>query len=382
MMKRLAAILLAGLVVTGGIAAFASGGSAADPLISQSYITGTYIPSTVKAASDRIDAATAKTYDAAQARLKAQAELYLVRAGVSSGAGAYADSFREGRYKRGDVITVDAGSGLMLLAGSATLSYQSGAALDVTAGTAVPSGTAMTAQRRYLAAENTLVLATVTSDTAVLAFQGYYSLAASTETDYNQLATALGAMGLFQGTGTSYGSGYDLERIPTRIEGLVLFLRLIGEEKAALAYTGASPFADVPDWGRRYVAYAYEKGYTKGVDEQYMLFGSENSISAGEYLTFLLRALGYRDSGVSPDFTWDTALVRGQALGVITAGERALLAPERPFLRAQVAYLSYYALGANRRAGGTLQSYLISGGTLKLDQVNAARAAVTVQRVS
>lgn len=56
-------------------------------------------------------------------------------------------------------------------------------------------------------------------------------------------------MGLFQGSGTAYGSGYDLERVPTRIEGLVLFLRLIGEEKAALAYGGENPFTDVPAWG-------------------------------------------------------------------------------------------------------------------------------------
>lgn len=381
-MRRLSAILLALLVLAGGMAALASGGSAADPLISQSYVTGTYLPAVVKEASDRIDAATAKTYDGAQARLKAQADLYLARVGAQSGSAAYAAAFTEGRYKRGDVITVDAGSGLMLLAGSAELAYQSGAAVDVSAGKTVPSGTAMTAMSRYLAAENTILRATITSDTAVLAPQGYYALTASTETDYNQLAAALKTMGLFQGTGTAYGGGYDLERLPTRIEGLVLFLRLIGEEKAALAYTGASPFADVPDWGRSYVAYAYGKGYTKGVDEEQLHFGSQRVISAGEYLTFLLRALGYRDGGDTPDFTWDTALERGQALGVLTSGERKLLAPERPFFRAQVAYLSYYALSANRRAGGSLQSYLISTGTLSLSQVNAANAAVTVRRVA
>lgn len=381
-MKRLAAILLAGLIVTSGVAAVASGGTAADPLISQSYITGTYQPAVMEQVSDRINTLTAKTYDDAQARLKAQAELYLARVGDPSGAGAYADSFQEGRYKRGDVITVDAGSGLLLLAGSAVLSYQSGAALDLTAGTAVASGTAMVAQRRYLAAEQTYLRATITSDTAVLAAQGYYTLTASGEIDYNELATALGTMGLFQGTGTAYGSGYDLERIPTRIEGIVLFLRLIGEEKAALAHSGASPFGDVPEWGKRYVAYAFEKGYTKGVDEEYMLFGSNNVISSGEYLTFLLRALGYRDSGASPDFTWETAIERGKALGVITEGESELLAGGRPFLRAQVAYLSYYTLEANRRSGGTLQSYLISTGMLKLNQVNTARSAVTGKRIS
>lgn len=78
------------------------------------------------------------------------------------------------------------------------------------------------------------------------------------------------------------------------------------------------------------MAYAYAKGYTKGVDQSLMHFGSENVISAREYLTFLLRALGYRDSGASPDFAWDTATEQARALGVITQGEQALLAADRP----------------------------------------------------
>lgn len=381
-MKKLAALLLAVLILVGGYAAVAAGGTSSNPLISQSYITGTYIPSVVKQASDRIDTATGKTYDNAAARLKAQADLHLAKVGVLSGSGGYAATFAEQRFKRGDVLTVDTGSELMLLAGTANLTYDSGAVIDVTTGTAVPSGTAITNQRRYMAAENTICRATVTSDTAVLAPRGYYAITLSDEVDYNQLADALKAMGLFKGTGTSYGGGYDLEVTPTRIEGLVLFLRLVGEEKAALAYVGESPFVDVPDWGKQYVSYAYYRGYTRGVDAELKLFGSYHTISSGEYLTFVLRALGYQESGVNPDFTWDTALGRAQALGCITTGEMELLAPAKPFLRAQVAYLSYYSLSANRKVGGSLQSYLISNGALSQSQVSTANAAVTVKRIA
>ena len=86
-----------------------------------------------------------------------------------------------------------------------------------------------------------------------------------------------------------------------------MFLRLIGEEGAALSSTAANPFADTPAWCDRYVAYAYEKGYTKGNNisaggQRY--FGPDAQLSAGEYMTFLLRALGYSDSGASPDFSW------------------------------------------------------------------------------
>lgn len=380
-MKKLATLFLAALILVGGYAAIAAGGSSSDPLISQSYITNTYIPSVVKQAGERIDSTTGKTYDDAATRLKAQADLHLAKAGALSG-GGYAATFAEQRFKRGDILTVDTGSELMLLAGTATLAYDNGAVIDVTSGAVVPSGTAMANQRRYMAAENTVLRATITSDTAVLAPQGYYAVTPSSETDYNQLAAALKSMGLFKGTGTAYGSGYDLELAPTRIEGLVLFLRLVGEEKAALAYVGDCPFVDVPDWGRQYVSYAYYRGYTKGVDIDLKLFGSYNTISSGEYLTFVLRALGYQDSGTNPDFTWDTALARAQALGCITAGEAVLLGPAKPFLRAQVAYLSYYSLSANRKAGGSLQSYLISGGALSQSVVNTAQASVTVKRIA
>lgn len=380
-MKKLAAILLAGLIFLGGVAALAAGGSSSDPLISQSYLTNTYIPATVKQAGERIDTATGKTYDSAAARLKAQADLALTKAGALSGGGGYAAVFTEQRFKRGDIITVDTGSELMLLAGSATLSYESGAVVDVTAGAAIHAGSTMTARHRYMAAESTVCRATITSDTAVLAPQGYYALTASGETDYNQLAGALKTMELFKGTGTAYGGGYDLENTPTRIEGLVLFLRLVGEEKAALSYMGECPFVDVPDWAKQYVTYAQYRGYTKGVDAELKLFGSYNTITAGEYLTFILRALGYQDSGENPNFTWDTAVSRAQALGVITAGENTLL-ESKTFYRAQVAYLSYYSLNAERKAGGTLQSYLISNGALTRSKVTAANATVTVKRIA
>ncbi len=380
-MKRLAALLLAGLIFVSGMAAMATGGTSADPLISQSYISGTYLPATVKQAGERIDATTQKTYDNAATRLKAQADLYLAKASAIKDGEGYAVSFDEQRFKRGDVVTIDTGSEIMLLAGSAALAYDSGAVVDVTDGAVVATGTALTARHRYMAAESTQCRITITSDTAVLAPQGYYAVTVSKEMDYNQLAGALNTMGLFRGTGTAYGSGYDLELIPTRIEGLVMFLRLIGEEKAALAQMGIMPFDDVPEWAARYVSYAYEKGYTNGVDEEQMRFGTYQSITPGEYLTFILRALGYMDSGDSPDFTWDTALIKAQSVKVITGGERTLL-ENSPFLRAQVAYVSYYALSANRKAGGSLQSHLIADGVLNLSMVNTANAAVTVKRIT
>jgi membrane-associated phospholipid phosphatase len=258
------------------------------------------------------------------------------------------------------VVSLPAGSGLLLLAGSGTVSYSGGSVVDITVGQTVASGTALTARHRVLAAENTTAAVTITSDTAVLGVEGFYTVSSGAGLDYNALADALKQMGLFQGTGTAYGSGYDLEQAPTRIVGLVMFLRLIGEEGAALSSTAANPFADTPAWCDRYVAYAYEKGYTKGNNvsaggQRY--FGPDAQLSAGEYMTFLLRALGYSDSGASPDFSWANAVGKSVEFGVLNAAEQAKLTGS-PFLRAQVAYLSYFALSAPLKDGSGILLYM------------------------
>ena len=129
---------------------------------------------------------------------------------------------------------------------------------------------------------------------------------------------------------------------------------------------------------------AHEKGYAAGVGptaEGKPAFGPERTIGAGEYLTFLLRALGYRDSGSNPDFTWQTVLPRARELGVITPGEYTLLSSST-FLRAHVAYLSYFGLDATCKEGGTLLESLSASGALDGEQVKAIRSQVTVSRIA
>ena len=287
------------------------------------------------------------------------------------------------RFKKGDVITLSTGSGGMLLAGSGSVSYAGGAVVDVTAGETIPSGSALALRHRYLAGENTTASLTITSDTAVLSVEGYYSLAPSGSVDYNALADALFEMGLFQGSGTTYGSGYDLENPTTRIMGVVMFLRLIGEEQAALSSTAVNPFVDTPAWCDRYVAYAFEKGYTNGVGESpsgALYFAPDRQISAEEYVTLILRALGYTDSGAAPDFTWDTAVSRAVSWGLLSSGEQAMLSQSQ-FLRAQVVYLSYFALNAPMKGGGVLLDRTVSSGGLNRSQLEQVMAAVTVPRL-
>ena len=381
MKKRVIAVVAASAVTLCTAVTIAVGGTAGDPMLSKSYIDGAYTVQTISKAEEKITLRHDTLYQSAEETLKAKNDDYLTRGGLVTGDGTYQAAFSDLRVKEGDTVRIETGSGFLLLAGDVELSGTGNKTIDLSNGWEKGNG-ALTAGRRYLVVEDTVAVLTVTSPTAVLSLEGYYTLTESSATDYNALADGLKALGLFKGSDTGYGFGYDLEAKPTRIQALIMFLRLIGEEQAALSTTAACPFTDVPAWCQPYVAYAYEQGLTKGVDDAAMLFGTADYVTAGQYVTFILRALGYQDSGDTPDFTWDTALQRGMDLGILTAGEYKMLM-EEPFLRAQVAYLSYFALEHTYKdRAETLQTQLTTSGVLDAADVAAVRGGIDVSRLT
>ncbi|MBQ2606670.1 MAG: S-layer homology domain-containing protein, partial [Oscillospiraceae bacterium] len=107
-------------------------------------------------------------------------------------------------------------------------------------------------------------------------------------------------------------------------------------------------------------------------------FGTTMTTSATMYVEFILRALGY-SSTAQTDIS--DALSRARAAGILIAGECAQL-QSTPFLRADVAYLSYYALEVPLAGSGTtLQQKLSSAGVFTADAYRAARALVTSARL-
>ena len=70
-----------------------------------------------------------------------------------------------------------------------------------------------------------------------------------------------------------------------------MLLRLMGLEQEALNSSYSHPFTDVSGWSEPYIAYAYNKGITKGISQT--RFGSNDKATASMYATFVLRALGY-----------------------------------------------------------------------------------------
>lgn len=321
--KTKTALIAAGLLLTVTAAsALATGGGASDPLASLSYLTGIFTDTVDREVEERLD----------------EADEHLSDGGTSASAAVW----QETRLKEDDVLTGTTGTGVLLLAGGARVTFPAGAVVDVTTGTAVASGTALSANHRYLVAEDTTALFTVTTKTAVVDYQGPHTFHSSDATDYNAIAAALRTLHLFRGSYTGYGEGFDLEVAPTRLQAIIMFIRVLGEEEEALAYTGPCPFTDVTagTQGEKYVGYAYAKGYTNGYSPT--TFRPGQAVTARQYMEFLLRALGYSSSSNNNlSGTMDNAL----ANGVITPGELAEL-QSGTFLRADLAYVSYYALDA------------------------------------
>lgn len=120
----------------------------------------------------------------------------------------------------------------------------------------------------------------------------------------------LNDLGLFLGT----DSGFELDKRPTRVEGMTMFVRLLGGEEEALANNYDHPFTDVPKWGDPYVGYAWKHGLTKGTGKT--TFGSTAYITLEEYVTFVLRALNYDDS--QGDFSWKTSVEKSVEIGLLS----------------------------------------------------------------
>ncbi|MCL1828182.1 MAG: hypothetical protein FWG32_01665 [Oscillospiraceae bacterium] len=198
--------------------------------------------------------------------------------------------------------------------------------------------------------------------TALFAFAVVFSLlfaplsavCASDKTAEEVASETLSEAGLFRGVGSNAGvPDFALGRTLNRADGLVMLVRLMGAEDEALSGDHPCPFTDVPAWAAPYAGYAFAAGWTKGVSEAPALFDPNASITAAQYLTFILRALGYED-GV--DFAWESAAELTDKLG-ITGGAGGALT------RGDMAVISLFALTtAVKGSGQTLLTGLLDAG--------------------
>ena len=162
-------------------------------------------------------------------------------------------------------------------------------------------------------------------------------MAADRDVTYeNDLAKDLKSLGLFSGVSDT---DFDLCRAPSRVEAIVMLIRLLGEEQTAKNGDFEMPFTDVPAWAAPYVGYAYKNGLTQGISPTEFGMGDA---TAGTYITFVLRALGYSDA--NGDFDWSKPYEFASDLGVLPSFVNV-----NKFWRADAVTVSYAALSVDMK---------------------------------
>lgn len=132
-------------------------------------------------------------------------------------------------------------------------------------------------------------------------------------------------------------SGLDFGRTPTRTDGAVMLVRLLGKESKALQAGYKHPFKNVPTWADKYVGYMYQNGLAAGAENS--SFNWNDPLSAVQYTAFILRALGY------DDFKYQEALDKAVEIGLLTANAASVL-KKKSFLKDDMTGISYNALNA------------------------------------
>lgn len=198
---------------------------------------------------------------------------------------------------------------------------------------------------------------------------------------YDSVAEDLSAIGVFRGT----AGGFELDRAPTRSEAAIMLVRLYGaEDEAKAAYEAGEismPFTDVSETAAPSVAWLYSQGITNGTSAT--TFGASSPCSAKMYCAFLLRALGYED-GV--DFLYADTLDFAMLHGLFNLS----MLDAAPFLRDDLAAVTYQALGADLKDGSTyLLASLVESGAIDAEaarpiteKIEAYRALTAASQAS
>lgn len=255
-MKRIPALALTAALLLGPTA-YAAGGSASDPLVSQDYVSGSYQTELSEQIDQKIETAVAATYQKVLSKL-----------GMGDGV-SYINSQK---CARGDTITLGQGSVLVFQAGTASVKVSGGQIIDVTDGTA-SAELGLAEGHRYIVGEQATATIEILSDAALLFWEGSVSSDPSGAevtpftdlvlTDwYYSYACYAYVQGLFTGVNNNT---FAPKSAVTRAMLATVLYRLAGEPDT----DGQSSFTDVPpdQWYSGPVAWAEDEEVVNGVGE-------------------------------------------------------------------------------------------------------------------
>lgn len=279
MKKRLAAAAL-GILLLGAGAAVALGGSAGDPLVTQSYLEGVYGTSLVENMKKKAGEVTEETYSAAVSRLDSLGEADVAAA---QGGGYTVISFRER-----DSLDVGTGGSLVLMEGAGRVT--AGALADVTTGNSVTVGGSLESGHRYIVTSATTA-SMVGTKAGTAGYQGTGQKRSAGELPFTDVAGSawyhdavafVYDRGYFSGTG---GQTFSPNMTMTRGMLATVLYRLSGE-------TGVTPstaFQDVPKdaWYAPGVAWASSCRIVEGMGDG--LYAPDREVSREQIVVMLYR---------------------------------------------------------------------------------------------
>jgi hypothetical protein len=187
--------------------------------------------------------------------------------------------------------------------------------------------------------------------------------------DYDDDAQKLYNLGLFKGTSAdSYQP--DLDDTLIRETGLALMIRAAGLEDEVLAMSTAEvneqlakvvDADEIADWAKPYVAYAVKNNLTAGIDKNILpniKFGAKLPLTGKEFITFMLKAMGY------PEVAWEEVLTKAAEVGMLTAGEAVNFGSIDVLTRDGAVGIMAGSMGGTTAAGITLAQALVEAGVV------------------
>ena len=192
---------------------------------------------------------------------------------------------------------------------------------------------------------------------------------------YEKEAEQLNKVGLYLGISETEFIP-DLETLLDRQTGVVMLLRMFGQEEEAKllsdeeANSMLAKFTDagtIADWAKKQVAYAVDKGVVKGYAED-STFRPSAGLNGKAYCSLLLQQLGY-----DGDFDYHQAATKLAQVGGLNASQAALFNSDAQINKDSLVGISYGALQAKTKADGKkLVKLLLENEVIKEEDLNDA----------
>ena len=352
-MKRIISIGLTLVLLVCLTSAYAgSAGSASDPLVTKTWVDGTYTNNVISSGEKTVDNALEKIYDAALSAVTSEYEKYASYGGAGS-AYDFASGYDALAMSSGSSVNMVTGGSFLLVSGSAAVTINRGAVINVSTGQEVATGTSLAKNQRYFCAEDTEAVFKASS-ASVAAVNGSYipssgvTLQENAYTDVSAADWFYSAVMYVKEKELFYDINASAFRPRANTDRATLVYSM-WKAAGAPAASSTSSFRDLTDnWYKQAVAWAAENEIVKGYGDG--RFGPSDTITREQIAVFMYRFADYLKYSVTSTSnlssytdkdsisSWALTEMRwANAAGLITGTTTTTLSPQGTATRSEVA---------------------------------------------